>query len=186
MAPKIIGLYSPAPGSGKSTIAACLDDYGYHVVPFASFLKGMIRRLLFELGYTVSQADEMTKQKDLIVPGINIRMRTLMQTLGTEWGRNTLDQDFWINCWKAKVESSRNFVVADDVRFPNEALTIKEMGGEVWKIVRPGTENSENHASEGQLDHWDSFSRIIVNDGSIDDLYHKLNLVMSDAKGKER
>jgi len=184
MIPKVIGLYSPAPGSGKSTVAAYLEDYGYYVAPFASFLKGMIRRLLLELGYTASQADEMTKQKDLIVPGINIRMRTLMQTLGTEWGRNTLDQDFWINCWKEKVKSCRSLVVADDVRFPNEALAIKEMGGEVWKVVRPGTENSENHASEGQLDHWNDFSRIIVNNGSIDDLYHKLNLVMSDAEGK--
>jgi len=181
---KIIGLYSPAPGSGKSTIADCLDDYAYRIVPFASFLKGMIRRLLLELGYTANQADEMIKQKDLIVPGINIRMRTLMQTLGTEWGRNTLDQDFWINCWKEKVKSCRSLVVADDVRFLNEALAIKEMGGEVWKIVRPGTENNENHSSEGQLDHWDGFSRIIVNGGSIDDLYHKLNLIMGDAEGK--
>jgi hypothetical protein len=184
MVPKIIGLYSPAPGSGKSTVAACLDDYGYCVVPFAGFLKGMVKRLLFELGYTPARATEMIKQKDLIVPGINIRMRTLMQTLGTEWGRNTLDQDFWINCWKEKVKSCRSLVVADDVRFPNEALAIKEMGGEVWKIVRPGTENNENHASEGQLDHWGGFSRIIVNDGSIDDLHCKLNLIMGDAKGK--
>jgi hypothetical protein len=82
------------------------------------------------------------------------------------------------------VKSCRSLVVADDVRFPNEALAIKEMGGEVWKIVRPGTENNESHSSEGQLDHWDGFSRIIVNDGSIDDLYHKLNLIMGDAEGK--
>jgi hypothetical protein len=181
---KIIGLYSPAPGSGKSTIATYLEDYDYSVVPFAGFLKGMVRALLVELGYTPARTTEMIRQKDLIVPGINIRMRTLMQTLGTEWGRNTLDQDFWINCWKEKVKSYRSLVVADDVRFPNEALAIKEMGGEVWKIVRPGTENNENHSSEGQLDHWDGFSRIIVNGGSIDDLYHKLNLIMGDAEGK--
>jgi hypothetical protein len=50
--------------------------------------------LLFELGYTRSQADEMAKQKDLIVPGINIRMRTLMQTLGTEWGAKYIRSGF--------------------------------------------------------------------------------------------
>lgn len=183
MAHRIIGLYSPAPGSGKSTVAAILGDYGYEIIPFASFLKGMIKRLLLELGYTISQADEMSNQKDLIVPGINIRMRTLMQTLGTEWGRNTLDQDFWINCWKSKVKSSNAFVVADDVRFPNEAAAIREMGGEIWKVVRPGVECKERHASEGQLDHWHGFSRIIVNDGSIDDLWDKLSPILNNAEG---
>jgi hypothetical protein len=185
MLPKVIGLYSPAPGSGKSTIATCLEHYDYTVVPFACFLKGMIRALLVELGYTPSRATDIIKQKDLVVPGINIRMRTLMQTLGTEWGRNTLDQDFWINCWKEKVKSCGGFVVADDVRFPNEAAAIREMGGKVWKVVRPGVENSENHSSEGQLDHWDGFSRVIVNDGSLDDLYCKLDLILGDAKGQE-
>jgi hypothetical protein len=58
------------------------------------------------------------------------------------------------------------------------------MGGEMWKVVRPGVENSENHSSEGQLDHWDGFSRVIVNDGSLDDLYCKLDLILGgDAKG---
>jgi hypothetical protein len=185
MFPKVIGLYSPAPGSGKSTIATCLEDYSYSVVPFAGSLKGMVRMLLVELGYTPARATEMIKQKDLVVPGINIRMRTLMQTLGTEWGRNTLDQDFWINCWKEKVKSCGSLVVADDVRFPNEAAAIREMGGEIWKIIRPGVENGENHSSEGRLDHWDGFSRIIVNDGSLNDLYCKLELILGDAERQE-
>ena len=178
MTPGIIGLYSPAPGSGKSTIAEFLENYSYETVPFAGFLKGMIKSLLLEMGYSQTQVSQMMKEKDFIVSGVNIRMRTLMQTLGTEWGRNTLDQDFWIKCWKLKVELTRGFIVADDVRFLNEALAIKEMGGEVWKIVRPEVKNNEKHSSEGQLDHWDEFDQVIVNDSSIESLAAKVQKIL--------
>lgn len=83
------------------------------------------------------------------------------------------------------MKSLGSFVVADDVRFLNEAMAIKEMGGEMWKIIRPGTENGENHSSEGQLDHWDGFSRVIVNDGSIQDLRDRLSSFLINAEGQK-
>jgi hypothetical protein len=178
MTSRIIGLYSPAPGSGKSTVAEFLEDYSYETAPFAGFLKGMIKRLLLDLGYSQAQASEMMKKKDCVVPGIDIRVRTLMQTLGTEWARNTLDQDFWIKCWKSKVESTRGLIVADDVRFLNEALAIKEMGGEVWQIIRPEIKNDEKHSSEGQLDHWAGFDQVIVNDSSIENFTAKVQKIL--------
>ena len=39
---KIIGLYSPAPQSGKSTVASELEQRGYVTVPFAETLKLML------------------------------------------------------------------------------------------------------------------------------------------------
>lgn len=43
-----------------------------------------------------------------------------------------------------------DLVVITDVRYPNEASRIKDLGGVVWEVVRPGVE-SDGHASEQPL-----------------------------------
>jgi hypothetical protein len=42
-------------------------------------------------------------------------------------------------------------VVIDDVRFPNEAEMIRNLGGELWLVDRPGVAYDGDHASEGAL-----------------------------------
>jgi hypothetical protein len=64
-------------------------------------------------------------------------------------------------------------VVVDDVRFPNEAQLIKSMGGQLWRIERPGLTDATGHSSEGGLADWE-FDRVIVNDGTVEDLVRDL------------
>ena len=46
-----------------------------------------------------------------------------------------------------------NVLIIDDVRFPYEADIIKGMGGHVWRITRPETDNhGDNHISESSVD----------------------------------
>ena len=182
MPPTIIGLYSPAPGSGKSTIAQFLRDEGYHVNSFAGPLKNMTAALFESAGYSYAQAWNMVNNKDMIVPTLGFRSRTIQQRLGTEFGRMVMGEDFWVNIWQAKARCYAK-VVADDVRFPNEAEAIKEMGGQMWYISRPSITNKETHASEGQLDDWRGFDRSIINDGTIQDLADKtLKILGYDVK----
>jgi hypothetical protein len=169
MKPQIIGLYSPAPGSGKSTIAELLSAEDYEIISFASALKKMAVALLESCGYTNREARKIVNEKDMVIPGLNTRCRTILQTLGTDWGRNIIGENIWVNVWKMKANHCK-YVVADDVRFHNEAEAIKELGGQVWKVVRPSVTNKETHASEGRLNDWDGFDRIIINDGTIKDL----------------
>lgn len=81
-------------------------------------------------------------------------------------------------------------VVVEDVRFPNEAETIRRLGGQLWEVVRPGTPRhyplpdwlswlsrliprrwrSRFHASEGRLRNYPHFNLRIVNDGTLEDL----------------
>jgi hypothetical protein len=63
--------------------------------------------------------------------------------------------------------------VIDDVRFPNEAAMIRELGGELWRIERPGIAYDGDHESEGGLEDITP-DRVIVNDGSIDQLLEKI------------
>ena len=47
--------------------------------------------------------------------------RKLLQTLGTECGRNLISKDIWLNKWFKEVrEAESDVVICDDVRFQNE------------------------------------------------------------------
>jgi len=171
---KIIGLYSPAPQSGKSTVASELEQRGYVIVPFAETLKLMLIPMLESLGYDRQGANYLVHQaKQVVVGDAGVSVRHMLQTLGTEWGRQCIHPEIWVRCWKGRAQQY-SAVVADDVRFPNEAAMIKLLGGEMWRIDRPDVPREHGHASEGSLDGYDGFDRFITNDGTIDDLISKL------------
>lgn len=166
---RLIGLYSNAPGCGKSAAAAMLSDHGYAIVPFAKILKEMLHPLLVALGYDHNKAWRLvTLEKDTIVPGLGVSVRHMLQTLGTEWGRSCIHTNVWLQCWERRV-APFDYVVVDDVRFPNEAELITRLGGEMWSIARPGVLANTSHSSEGALDAY-TFTRHIANQGTLDDL----------------
>lgn len=171
--PQLIGLYSPAPQSGKSTVASILTEHGFRVLPFAAPLKRMIGTFLFQLGYGPEDIDELlTTHKEVKLDAINCSTRHLLQTLGTEWGRTCVHPDVWLQCWQViamRYLQSSTPVVVDDVRFQNEADLIRSLGGQLWYIERPGTEVKTEHASEGSLNTY-PFDRFLHNDGSLSDL----------------
>lgn len=173
--PKLIAIYSPAPQSGKSTIANYLvDKYGYTKVPFASILKEMARPIFTSLGYTFQDIYGFeTTQKEVMLPVIGTTPRRIYQTLGTEWGRNMINADLWIKLWEARAKQ-HELVVVDDMRFPNEMEKVKEMGGICLKIVRNGVDGfSMEHSSEGGLNS-ERFDCEILNqpNTSLQDLFN--------------
>jgi hypothetical protein len=171
---KIIGLYSPAPQSGKSTVATYLEQQGYAIVPFAETLKLMLIPMLESLGYDNCGANYLVHQaKQVVVGDAGVSVRHMLQTLGTEWGRQCIHPEIWVRCWKGRADRF-DAVVADDVRFPNEAKMIKLLGGEMWRIDRPSAANTFDHASEGSLNSYREFDRYITNDGTIEELISKL------------
>lgn len=180
---KVIGLFSPAPGCGKTTVATEIMRLGNHAwVPFAGVLKAMLTELLKGAGYERADAHRLIiHEKELplsLLPG-NPTPRHLMRTIGTEWGMQQVHQDLWVEVWKAQALRLPR-VVADDVRFVNEAAAVRELGGELWCIERPGLSDSSGHASEAGLGE-EMFDRVIVNDGSVMDLRRKVGLALHQA-----
>lgn len=176
--PRLIGLYSPAPRSGKSTVAAYLTEHGFYTVPFARPIKLMTRTFLMQLGYGPSDIDHfLTDGKNDVLDGIRTTPRHLMQVLGTEWGRGCVHPEVWLMCWeraaREKLDAGLS-VVVDDCRFRNEATLIRRFGGELWRLERPGVERGTSHTSEGGLDDYPLFDRRLVNDGSLIDLYRQV------------
>jgi hypothetical protein len=164
----IIGLTGNA-GSGKTTVARYLaEQYGFQWTRFAGPLKSMLRAL----GLSERQVDGDLKEVpcDLLC---GKTPRWAMQSLGTEWGRNCIDSEFLVNAWRARLERDAN-VVVDDTRFPNEVAVIKNLGGIVVKIERPGQAiiATSQHVSENEeLAH----DLVITNDGDLNHLFSRVD-----------
>jgi hypothetical protein len=170
----IIGLYSPAPQSGKTAVANMLAQEGFRALSFASPLKRMACEFLVNLGYGETESTKLVwVDKSFVVPEVGCSVRRILQTLGTEWGREQITDDVWVRCWEAQA-SRHDRVIADDVRFLNEAQAVKAKGGQMWKVVRPSSTHDGRHISEGGLDDWDRFDAVIQNDGSLSDLRAKV------------
>jgi len=172
--PRLIGLYSPAPGCGKTTVANLLIEH--RRVSFAAPLKRAVWRLLDELNLRLPGAHYVYTDKEVIIPELGVSARHMMQTLGTEWGRACIHPDFWVMIARAETQqimADGRSIVLDDVRFPNEAAMVFELGGELWRIERPGASYDGSHESEGALEDITP-DRVIVNDGTIDQLLEKI------------
>jgi hypothetical protein len=165
----LIGLYSPAPASGKSTLASALWRHGFQTLKFASPLKRMTAALLREAGHAEPEIEAMLDGalKSAPIPLLGNRTpRHLMQTLGTEWGRTHITPTIWVDLLLARASALRASdvpVVIDDMRFPNEAAAIRAAGGLLIRINRPTATRPNGHASEGALDAW-PFDLTITND----------------------
>lgn len=143
--PKLIALCGHK-GVGKSTYASFLAGKNGHVFSFATPLKSMLT--------SVFPNEYVLKKKDEKIPYFDVTARYLLQTLGTEWGRNMVDQNIWIKLLRVRLiehltDSVVTPLVVDDLRFDNEAEMIRELGGEVWHLDRRSfTASEDKHVSE--------------------------------------
>ena len=167
----LVGLYSPYPGAGKSTVADMLvREHGFVRVKMADGLKAMLRSLLAYQNLPLCKIDEMIEgglkhQQSAFL--FSKSPRYAMQTLGTEWGRDCMGEDFWVEVADAKVRAflrdGKN-VVIDDIRFENEYDYVRRYAGIMAHIRRPSLEAekpkrtllqrifTKDHSSEGNLE----------------------------------
>ena len=179
--PMIIGLSGYA-GTGKDTVAQILQRlWGFNRLAFAD----AIREALYRLNPVL-----MNHNKDIIrvreyVDGLgwdeakqHPELRRLLQVFGTEVGRALLGEDIWVNLTLAQIMLPNRYVITD-VRFPNEAMAIKECGGVVLRVERPGYGPVNEHTSDSSLEDW-PFDNRIVNDGTLADLEATVFLAVKD------
>ena len=191
MKPKVIGLYSPAPASGKTAAAERLSNmHGYTHVKFAGALKYMLFALYqYTTGADNSVVMEYLEGKHKNTPiewAGGKSMRQLMQTLGTEWGRTYVDPDVWMNITQQRIMAivaAGGNVVVDDMRFENEFRMISELPvpTALVRVTRPHVERTYAglHASEGKLEGM-PFTHHIINDTSLAKLNHLVTELVRD------
>jgi hypothetical protein len=95
-------------------------------------------------------------------------VRQLLQRLGTEVGRNMLGEDIWVDAMFKNYKPGMKWAIVN-VRFPNEYKAVKDRGGEVWHVSRPGYEPAYDHISDRALEGY-RFDLYLHNNGTIKDL----------------
>ena len=173
---KLIGICGLA-FSGKDASADFLvKQFGFRKQAFADPLRDALTTML-ELG-PVDFSDK--KEIDLLLVGRSPRY--LMQTLGTEWGRDLVHPDIWVKIASARMlQAGGDLTVFSDVRFENEAAWIRGRGGRVIFLERPSAPATRKHVSELMAEVC-AGDFTIKNNASIDELYRSLNRIM-DAVG---
>jgi hypothetical protein len=178
----IIGLAGPA-GSGKDTVRHILElSHDFAGLAFAEPIRAMVRELLTSNGCS---DDYITNRelKETPIPGLGVSARHMMQTLGTEWARKCLAEDFWLKLAATYMadlrgQGYRQFVISD-VRFANEAEWVRAQGGEIWMIERPGLQPVRQHVSECVQF---SVDQMLRNDGTLADLERATLNALASAK----
>lgn len=167
--------------AGKDTAADYLvEKHGYTKMSFASPMKEALYRLnpRITVDNVVNTALRVGVDAygwdDLKEHGPEVR--GLLQRFGTEVGRNMFGEDFWVDASLRSIPDGSKVVFAD-VRFPNEADTIRELGGKVWRINRIGFNAANDHISEHALDEY-KFDLVVDNNSSIEYLYNKVETLL--------
>jgi hypothetical protein len=157
----LIGL-TGCKGVGKDTAASFLiEEYHYVKLGFADILKQAVANLL---DIPLNRVDTFKETGNIILsiseeyhPSLQkaISGRGFLQRFGTEMGRQTFGDDFWINLWDRQYQEIQGKspsyipIIVPDVRFNNEALFLNRVGGTIIEITRSGHETDGHESEEG-------------------------------------
>lgn len=110
--------------------------------------------------------------------------RKFLQLVG-DWGREQ-NEHIFINVLLREIDIETGNVYVSDVRYSNEFFSLKNRGFTMIRLTRDNRfvsadTNLTSHSSENSLQDypWDI---IMSNNGSLDDLYTKLDQVYSNSK----
>jgi hypothetical protein len=150
----LVGISGPS-RCGKDTLARMLvDKFSYQQHSFAAPIYAMLNTLP---GLAALHSGSSTQTKETVHSRYSKSPRQMLQTLGTEWGRNLVHQDIWVRILESRLEFEFDcelfisFVISD-LRFPNEAAWIRKLGGICIRMHRQTvTALATNHVSDAGL-----------------------------------
>lgn len=157
---RLIGLSGWAT-SGKDAVGQVLQrEHHFTRVAFADPIKSLAVRIGWD-----GKKDE--------------RGRVLLQRIGVA-AREVFGPDVWVNLAMRQVDALMEQgvrVCITDVRFPEEVTAIRERGGIVFRVVRPGVAAPNGHVSEHALDTVPLPA--VVNDGTLADLSREVGRLIT-------
>lgn len=179
--------------SGKDTVADYLvNAYKYEKISFAQPLYAMLVAMFSHTGITEHMIKKM-KVNGGFLPDCNVEVRRMLQSLGTEWGRQFIRRSIWPSIVKQKISisDSKRFVIPD-CRFINEYHKfnhdnqfITHMWGIKRKKALPKPHGGEffRHESEKNITSLFEMADVIINnDFDMKSLFSEVDIefVVSD------
>lgn len=147
--------------------------------PIADPLKEIIYDLFVPLDFPKQKGIDPEEFRRMEHPSIKSmklpcgkHLRWLLQHIGTDVCRN-IDPDCWIRLWERLLPpASANgrggnrvyyIVVVPDVRFPNEADTIRSLGGKLIRLLRDPYQLEDTHISETAMEEYPYYDYLLDN-----------------------
>lgn len=133
----------------------------------------MVRSLLRDVGFDNVTIERYVEGDLKEVPIKELGGKTsrfILQTVGTDWGREIMYPDLWVDVACAKIDRylARGYnVIVDDLRFPNEAVALAARKAITFRVSRPGFVPTSRY--EGAMDDR-RFHIDIFNNGTLDEL----------------
>lgn len=117
----------------------------------------------------------------------------LLQFIGTHF-REMHGADIWVTAALKEVSNlnktllNNQVITAPDCRFRNEANALKSRGFTLVKINRPDKNKGDigrdpNHISEIDLDNYEKWDYVVENNGTLDELYTKIDSIYNETRG---
>lgn len=156
--------------SGKDTSAAYfIEKFGGTIVSFAA--------PLYEMQKEIYRIAGLPEKKD----------RSLLQWLGTEWGRS-IDPNIWVNVAINRIKSipETENVYVTDCRFENEEKALRELGFTFVMLKAPTQDLIERgasgtqHASEKFAAEYIGADITVYNNAGLSELYAQLDKTYLD------
>lgn len=169
-------------GCGKDTVAEMISNQvGIPIYGFADPIYDMVKS-----GFGIDGKDEFwssRKQKESSILWLSkdrdVSLRYLLETLGTEWGRNMVCSDLWTAIARRRYEQSERGLIIKDVRFGNEVEWLKVWDGVLIHVIRPNyfSEATKGHPSNIPLSIGEN-DLVVINDDSLEVLQERVLKVL--------
>lgn len=205
----IIGITGFA-GSGKGTSSQyVIQQHDFIEISFAKAVKDALS-VMFGWDRNLLEGDTPESRKwretkdEFWSKKFNkdITPRWAMQNFGTDLIRKHFKSDFWVNVVEKFINENKNKnIIVSDCRFKNEIDLIISLGGQIVEIqpkelpkwyqvavddnllgINPRNNLYGVHLSEWDWVGYSQESIVIVNDGTIPELYSKMDSVIDSLK----
>lgn len=176
----IVGLCGYA-RSGKNTLANLIDrHYNTQQIAFADALRNVLYAtdpMLHEDGTRVSDAVEEFGYDGVKETKYGQEFRRLLQNLGTQGVRDNISDTAWVDIVLNKISAGGDWTVTD-CRFPNEVEAVRNAGGILLWVSRPGVAPANSHASENIVSSEDC-DYIVYNHGTESDMMRQVKEIIN-------
>lgn len=164
----IIGI-AGAKGGGKTEVAEYLVKCmpWLRKVSFADPMKHML-----QAGLKLTDAQLWGDEKEVVDPRYGVTPRWMLQSLGTEWGRDLIKRDIWVRALEALIGDDA--VIVDDVRNVPGAIEVEfiRANGVLLHIEGRTLYGGEHGTEKHPGVHFGDM--LIDNSGSKEDLHRSL------------